>query len=141
MTIDASSQPPAAGGDDGDSCAVLCPGCGYDLRGASRDRCSECGLEIDWNAVRASDIPWAHRRAIRRVRAFWKTVWYVTIDTRRIRQELARPQDARDAGWFRAWLTASVWVALVGGAALAVGQVGLGAVAVLPFEPFTPGQF
>ena len=140
MTTDVPARPPPAEGDKGDASAVLCPGCGYDLRGASRDRCSECGLEIDWNAVRTSDVPWAHRRQIGRVRAFWKTVWYVTLDKRRIRHELAKPQDLKDARRFRAWNAACVAVALMGFAAVFLERYGLESIAVQPYRmTFPPG--
>jgi hypothetical protein len=141
MTIDVPTPTPPAHDEQGDTAAVLCPGCGYDLRGATTQRCSECGLEIDRRAIRTSDLPWAHRRRVGRLRTFWKTVWYVTADKRLIRQELARPQDPRDARRFRAWNAACVAVALLVVAALTAGQFGLGAVAVQPFVPFVPGQF
>jgi hypothetical protein len=130
MTIDASSPTPPAEDDSAEAAPMLCPGCGYDLRGATNDRCSECGLAIDRRAIRTSDIPWAHRRRIGRVKAFWRTVWYVTLDKRLIRHELARPQDRRDSGWFRGWVAACVAVGLVAGAAFAAGQYGLGTLAI-----------
>lgn len=100
---------------------TLCPGCGYDLRGTGGDRCSECGLEIDRAALRESGYPWAHRRRIGRITAYLRTVWMVTIDSRRLAHEAARPQEGRDGRAFRA-LTAGVlavtflgaWVWVVG---------------------------
>lgn len=78
-----------------------CPACGYDLRGAVSDRCSECGLIVDREALSISQIPWSRRREIGRVRAFLRTLGLVFIDSRRIRHELVRPQSWRDASWFR----------------------------------------
>jgi hypothetical protein len=129
MTIDVPTPTPPAHSEQGDT-AVLCPGCGYDLRGATIERCSECGLEIDRRAIRTSDLPWAHRRRVGRVRAFWKTVWYVTADNRLIRQELARPQEPRDARRFCAWNAACVAAALILATAVAGAEHGAGPVLV-----------
>src|SRR4051794_13275118 len=73
-----SGRGPDAPSDPGRS--LLCPGCGYDLRGTIGGRCSECGLEIDRAALERSGFPWAHRASLGRVRAFLKTVWLVTVD-------------------------------------------------------------
>src|SRR4051794_5371921 len=81
----------------------LCPACGYDVRSATSDRCSECGLVLDRSAAAASNIPSAHRGQIGRVRAFVKTVWLVTVDSPSIRHELSRPQLSGDAERFRWW--------------------------------------
>src|SRR5687767_11785601 len=81
--------------------SLVCPRCGYDLRGATTDQCSECGLVVDRAAAAVSGVPWAHRRTIGRLRAFLKTVWQVTWDSRRLRHEMAKPQDAGDAARFR----------------------------------------
>lgn len=81
--------------------AVLCPRCGYDLRGTTAERCGECGLPIDREALRESGFPWAHRAKLGRVQAFLMTVWQVTRDDRRLRQEMAKPQDPSDAWRFR----------------------------------------
>ncbi len=80
---------------------LLCPGCGYDLRGATSDRCSECGLQIDHDSLRRTAIAWAYRRQIGWVRAFLKTTWQLTIDAQAIRHEAARQQDLKSARRFR----------------------------------------
>src|SRR5687768_10793324 len=73
-TIDASLVHAPAGD-------LLCPACGYDLRGTTGGRCSECGLEIDPAALARSGVPWAYRKEMGRVRAFLKTAWLVTFDS------------------------------------------------------------
>lgn len=103
-------MPPAAPGVGG-AAARLCPGCGYDLRAATTDRCSECGVVLDRAALRESGFPWAHRKRVGRVRAFVATVWLVTVDGRRVRNELAKPQDARDAGLTRRWTALAAHIA------------------------------
>jgi len=85
---------------------VLCPACGYDLRGMTADRCSECGLVIDPEVLRRSAVPWAHRKSVGRVRAFLRTAWMVTGDGKALRQEAAKEQSARDGAWFRRWVAA-----------------------------------
>ncbi len=67
----ATDQPRPAVSD----CEVLCPDCGYDLRGTDSQRCAECGLDV--RALRASGqarFPWERRREIGAVRAYLHTV-------------------------------------------------------------------
>src|SRR5687768_2253551 len=80
--------------------ALLCPGCGFDLRATTSDRCGECGLEFDRASLSISTIPWAHRRRIGRIRSYFKTFWQFTRDSRALRHELAKPQDIRDGRRF-----------------------------------------
>lgn len=80
--------------------SLLCPACGYDLRGSDSGRCPECGLEIDRNALQTSAIPWAHRKSIGRIRAYWRTVWQITLGSRKLAHEAAKPQDPRDGAAF-----------------------------------------
>lgn len=80
---------------------TLCPGCGYDLRAATEDRCSECGLVIDRRRLRVSGFAWAHRERIGTLRAYARTVWGVTRDDTRLRHEAARVQDPADGRAFR----------------------------------------
>jgi hypothetical protein len=97
--------------------ALLCPACGYDLRGAPGDRCSECGLVLDRSTLDHSGFPWAYRQVRGRVRAFLQTVWLVTLDAKALRFENARRQSPADAGSFRRWvgaLVVAVALALVG---------------------------
>src|SRR5438128_449501 len=94
--------------------ALLCPACGFDLRGTESDRCGECGLAIDREALRESGIPWAHRRKIGRVKAYWKTLWQILLDRRSLRHESARPQDMKDGRAFRRVTAGFVAMAFVG---------------------------
>lgn len=80
--------------------ALLCPACGYDLRGSDSLRCPECGLEINRNALQTSAIPWAHRKSIGRARAYLKTVWQITRGSSALVHEAAKPQDPRDGAAF-----------------------------------------
>jgi hypothetical protein len=93
---------------------MRCPGCGYDLRGTAAGRCSECGLVIDREALRRSGFPWAHRRRAGRVRAFLKTVWLVSVDSRTLSQETAKAQSPRDAAVFRRWVAAALAICFAG---------------------------
>jgi hypothetical protein len=93
---------------------LLCPACGYDLRGATEDRCSECGLVIDRKSLERSAIPWAHRREIGRCRAFVRTFWQVLWDAKGLRNEAAKPQVASDGFAFRRWIAGLVVLACLG---------------------------
>ena len=88
---------------------LFCPGCGYSLRGITSERCPECGLAIDRSSLAVSQIPWAHRRRVGRVRAYWRTVWFCTFYRNRLAGEIARPVSYSDAQRFR-WLTVSLMI-------------------------------
>lgn len=80
---------------------LLCPGCGYDLRFLSSDRCPECGLAIDRTASAQSRLPWSHRQQLGPVRAFWRTVRLAVARPDRVGAEVSRPVSADDARRFR----------------------------------------
>jgi hypothetical protein len=120
--------------------ALLCPACGYDLRGSTSDQCSECGLIIDREALKQTAVPWAHRRAVGWLGSFFRTVWQFTVDAPPLRPEPARPQDLRSARRFR-WILAMLLAA--GGIAyfaLAIAMSdGFEELAVQPPNPWAPG--
>ena len=76
---------------------IFCPTCGYNLRGLTGNRCPECGGDIEAYRQRGSLLPWVYRDRIGRFRAFWKTVWLVTFDDRRLATEVGRPVGERPA--------------------------------------------
>src|SRR6266550_8723452 len=92
------------GVDDGE---LLCPRCGYDLRGSFGGRCSECGQEIDRATLAVSGFPWVHCKTAGSLLSYLKTVWLVTIGSRHLRYETAKPQGLRDARRC-AWVTATI---------------------------------
>jgi len=114
---------PAAAELDAD--VVRCPSCGYDLRGTTSDRCSECGLVVDREELRESAIPWAHRHRIGRVRAFVRTVWQITLDYKRLRSELDKPQSLPDARRFRRVITIPLVLTVCTAAWLWIADEGL----------------
>ncbi|MBN1346531.1 MAG: hypothetical protein JXQ73_27830 [Phycisphaerae bacterium] len=83
---------------DGD---LFCLRCQYNLRGLADDRCPECGEAFDRSTLHVSRIPWVHRDEIGRIRAYWRTVWFVTSRTSRFCDEMIRPVDYRAAQRFR----------------------------------------
>jgi hypothetical protein len=87
--------------------AVFCPECGYDLRATAELRCPECGSAFDRESITRSQLPWAHRRHVGRVRAYWKTVWIGAFEVPRLATEISRPVRFSDASWFR-WVTVAV---------------------------------
>lgn len=58
---------------------IFCPACAYDLRGATSDCCPECGRSLDNLRSTTSRIPWVHRKDLGHLRAYWQTVWMVTV--------------------------------------------------------------
>jgi hypothetical protein len=119
---------------------LFCPECGYDLRGTEHaDRCPECGTAIDRSASAAtSRIPWVHRAAIGRLRAYRRTFWLVTLRPQRLGAEAARPVGYAAARRFR-FVTALI--AALPPAALLVGVMvwlgGTGFLGVVQYAPFT----
>ena len=79
---------------------ILCPCCGYNLRGIEGPRCPECGREFEWEQLRHSQVPWAHRLELGWFQAFWRTVWF---NRKQACYEIQRLQDLADARKFR-WL-------------------------------------
>ena len=129
-----AAPPPIPAGDT----FLPCPACGYDLRGAPTDRCPECGVAIDAEALRVSAIPWAHRRQIGRIRAYVRTVRQVAFGSAALTLEPARPQDPRDARAFHRVTGTIVAMAHLGLLALGlwVGDEGFAALAVDSPDPF-----
>lgn len=115
---------------------ILCPGCGYDLRAATGGRCSECGLVVDREALKRSGFPWAHRRSIGRVRAFFQTVWLVTVDSKLLSQETAKPQSPRDAAVFRRWVTVALAICCAAAAVMLIESGAIRDVLIAPSPAF-----
>lgn len=80
---------------------LFCPECGYELRGISIDHCPECGQPIDRTSMSVARLPWAHRHAIGRVRAYWRTNLLVMFRPKRLAEEINRPVSFADAQRFR----------------------------------------
>jgi len=126
---------PAVASDDASS--LLCPACGFDLRGTTSDRCGECGLEIDRAGLRVSGIAWTHRRQTGRVRAYWRTLWQIGLDPNAIRHETARPQEIADGRAFRRVTALLVAIALLTAFAAVVSERdGLAFLAMQPERSF-----
>jgi hypothetical protein len=119
---------------------LLCPTCGYDLRGTESGRCSECGTPVDVDAARASAIPWVRRRALGPARAYLLTVWRVTLGDQRLAQEAIRSHDLHAARAFRAITAALLGLVFVGiFIAVVVLAEGFVFLAVPPEAAFWPG--
>jgi hypothetical protein len=99
MPSPASSRDVSSSPDDE---TLYCPSCTYDLRGIDDgERCPECGLVIRRDELRRSRIPWVHRRQIGRVRAYFRTFWLATVQTKTLASEVFRPVSYADAQRFR----------------------------------------
>lgn len=94
-----------------DTADLLCPECGYSLRGLTSGVCPECGENFEKYLGAASALPWlaAPRPGFA---AFWRTVAMILFGrTRRLRVELVRSVDYRRTRLF-AWLAAAqAWLA------------------------------
>ena len=117
---------------DDDADLLLCPACGFDLRGTTGDRCGECGLEIDRAGLRVSGVPWAHRGRMGRITAYLKTARAFARD-RGVRFEAVRPQEIRDGRAFARITACFVAVALVG--AFLAGVYAMGGLVALAIQP------
>jgi hypothetical protein len=102
-----------------------CPACGYDLRGSSSDLCPECGLHIDRESLRTSAIPWAHRKQIGRLKAYFKTAWQITVGARALKYEAVKEQNPRDGVKFSR-ITAAILAPTFIGAYAAITVAGGG---------------
>jgi hypothetical protein len=83
---------------------TVCPDCGYDLRGSTSARCSECGRPLDLVRTRETQIPWCHRQTRGWFRAYWQTVWLVVRYPKYLCAEMCRPVSYPDSQRFR-WVT------------------------------------
>jgi hypothetical protein len=115
---------------------MYCPGCGYDLRGLSSDRCPECGLTID--TVHSGIIPWERRKEIGYFKSFFRTLVLATFHPTQLARATGAPIDVRSATLFR-WIvrllaTAPCILLFVLGAASSGGLS-----AMITIEPPTPG--
>lgn len=93
---------------EGDACAgdairddLFCPGCGYNLRSLTGERCPECAFDIREVRRRRSDIPWMYRDRGGVFRTYWKTVRMVVLQSRQFCMEIGRPVDEPSAWRFR----------------------------------------
>jgi hypothetical protein len=91
---------------------ILCRKCGYNLRGLSDRRCPECGEAFEPFEAGSGNIPWAQRRWIGFLDAFWHTVHLVLFDTAKLSKEAWNPHepDEREAIAFRRLAILHAWV-------------------------------
>jgi hypothetical protein len=94
-----------------------CPHCGYDLRETTGDQCSECGRVIDRATLGLTGYPWSNRHNIRN---YLKTVWLITINSRRLRYETLKNQNLAHARSCHRITTLLVAVTLAGSCAAIV---------------------
>jgi hypothetical protein len=97
-----------------DEAELPCPHCGYDLRGAVANRCSECGNTFNPEELRQSNFPWARVTRPFSPGAYLRTVWMVCIRPKKLRYEASKPQDLQRALWFRRITAGLVGLAMAG---------------------------
>lgn len=103
---------------------IVCPGCGYDLRGRASDRCPECGLDVVGIESWKSGIPW---RGATRIDALdvLSTMWAV-VARPIIAIELLTPANLRRSSWFRVIMVPGIAMTCFLGAVLARPETLLG---------------
>lgn len=90
---------------------LLCPACGYMLRGLTEYRCPECGRPFDPAKLAPDPIPWTQRKRLGWIRAYVQTVMWSTFRVRRLSEQVRHPVSYRDAQLFR-WVTAAILYAI-----------------------------
>jgi hypothetical protein len=105
------TEPTAAAMED--QTGLVCPGCGYDLRGIDSGQCPECGLAIDRAGMSVARIPWSHRKSLGRWKAYWRTNLLVIFRPRRLAEEVARPVSFADAQRFRHMTVFLAWLPML----------------------------
>ncbi len=83
---------------------IYCPMCGYSLRSAQGDRCSECGYYLEGLRDETSRIPWVYHKLQGWLVSYWRTVWAVTFANTAFCEEYARKVDLTQARRFQ-WAT------------------------------------
>jgi hypothetical protein len=99
---------------------ALCPACGYDLRAANENRCSECGKAFNPEDLQKSWMPWERARGEwGKIKALFSTIWALTFNPWRLILEEKRTHDYKSSRWFRRLLS----LAYVLSAAIILGFV------------------
>jgi hypothetical protein len=105
------TEPTGAGTED--QTGLVCPECGYDLRGIDSGQCPECGQAIDRAGMSVARIPWSHRESLGAFKAYWRTSLLVIFRPRRLAEEVARPVSFADAQAFRHITVLLAWLPMV----------------------------
>lgn len=81
---------------------ALCPACGYDLRAANDNRCSECGAAYNPADLPKSWMPWERAKGVGgKLKAIFATVWMMSIKPGRLVLEEQRTHVYSASRWFR----------------------------------------
>jgi len=115
---------------------IFCPQCSYNLHGLTSERCPECGLDIDFEGLKTSQIPWVDRRARGRLKAYLQTVQMVLFRRPKFHEEIIRPVSYLQARSFR--LT-TVWIVFM--SVVIVSLLSYLSEYSGRFEKMTSGQF
>src|SRR6266850_1191965 len=104
--IHATAKPPGE--------ALPCLKCGYDLRANAGNRCSECGWEIDRELLKGGWFPWERRRYRGRFITYVKTVWQVSVSSKKLADAAGRAHALADGKAFARMTGAILAIVLAG---------------------------
>jgi hypothetical protein len=88
---------------------VYCPHCAYNLRGVESPQCPECGSVVDRTVLAQSILPWAQRKRLGWIRAYWRTVFR----SKNLLAEIGGNVSLTDARWFWAITVLHAWTPFV----------------------------
>jgi hypothetical protein len=81
---------------------LFCITCGYNQRGIIANRCPECGQDFSIVPPSATRLPWAHRRHLGLLGAYWRTLLMVLFRPHLFCEQIDNPITFKDARVF--WL-------------------------------------
>ncbi len=92
---------------------LYCPHCAYNLRGVASSQCPECGQTVDRTILAQSILPWAQRKRLGWIRAYWRTVWLAVFRSKRLLAEMEGNVSLADARWFWMITVLHAWTPFV----------------------------
>lgn len=99
--------------DDAVDRDLYCPHCAYNLRGVASPQCPECGQTVDRTILAQSILPWAQRKRLGWIKAYWGTVWMAVFRSKKFLAEMEGEVGLADARRFWAITVLHAWTPFV----------------------------
>jgi len=117
---------------------LYCIQCGYNLRGLASNRCPECGTPTAHSA--STVIPWQQRKALERIRTFWRTLVLATFRPGKLATASQMPVDFSASRRFR-WIVSALAAlpAIIWFGAFVNQERGTGFLDIVQRPGFVPG--